>query len=80
MQDHLLFHHLQVDFLHIDLLVELWREFGLLEQFSIDRTRHLEDKATPSNGREGRRESVMWLPFAISSTRVLHQKFKSWCC
>ena len=35
-----LFHHFNVDLLHVNLLAELWREFGLPEHFRIDTRRH----------------------------------------
>lgn len=36
----LLFHHLDIDLLHVNLLVELWREFGALEELGVDSGRH----------------------------------------
>ena len=36
----LLLHDFKVHFFHIDPLIELWREFGLLEQLGINATSH----------------------------------------
>jgi hypothetical protein len=35
-----LFHHLEVNLLHVDLLVKLDRKFGALQQLRIDSSRH----------------------------------------
>ena len=35
-----LFHHLEVNLLHVDLLVKLDRKFGALQQLRIDPSRH----------------------------------------
>lgn len=36
----LLFHHLHINLLHVNLLVEFWREFGALEELGVDSGRH----------------------------------------
>lgn len=38
--NHSLLHHLQVDFLHVDLLVELGRELGALEELRVYAASH----------------------------------------
>ena len=38
----LLFHHLNIDLLHVNLLIELRREFRLFKKFLIHRLSHLD--------------------------------------
>lgn len=36
----ILFHHFNVDFGHVDLLIKLWRELGPLQELGVDACRH----------------------------------------
>jgi hypothetical protein len=39
--DVLLLHNLDVDLLHVDLLIELWRKLCLLQELLVDRLCHV---------------------------------------